>query len=100
MGNLDVQRAELVAKFDKALVDAVEFELLGAIGHSGGVLTGFSVRYSEVDCLMTLRGDMPAGQMVCFVGGQTLADCFRRAVTEAYQDKLRWKEDEWAKRGI
>lgn len=91
MGDLDVKRKELQAGFDKALVAAVEFELVGAIAHAGGMLVGLSVKYSEVDCLMTLRADLPAGRRIAFVGGATLADCFRRAVNEAYQDKLTWK---------
>lgn len=91
MGDLEVKRAALVAKFDKALVDAVEFELAGSIGHAGGVLVGLSVKYSDVDCLLTLRADLPAGRRIAFVGGATLADCFRRAVNEAYRDKLSWQ---------
>lgn len=98
MGTLTEQRKELQEKFDKALVAAVEFELVGSVAHAGGVLTGLSVKYSEIDCLVTLRADLPAGRMVSHVGGQTLSDCFRRAVNEAYQDKLRWKEDQYDKK--
>ena len=92
---IDVQRQEQQAKFDKALVAAVEFELEGSISHSGGVLSGISVKFSEVDCLMTLRARLPAGRRVAFVGAATLADCFRRAVNDAYRDNLRWKEDRY-----
>ncbi|MCK5487930.1 MAG: hypothetical protein KAI86_17045 [Desulfobacterales bacterium] len=98
MGNLDTQRQELQQKHDKALVAAVEFELVGAIAHAGGVLVGLSVRYSEVDCLMTLRADLPAGRRIAFVGGASLADCFRRAVNEAYRDKLSWKVGQYEKK--
>ncbi len=98
MGNLDTQRKELQAEHDKQLVAAVEFELAGAIAHSGGVLVGLSVRYSDVDCLMTLRADLPAGRRIAFVGGASLADCFRRAVNEAYRDKLSWKVGQYEKK--
>lgn len=91
----DVRRQQLREKFDKALVDAVEFELEGSIAHAGGQLTGISVRFGESDCLVTLKADLPAGAMVAFVGAATLSDCFRKAVNDAYQDKLRWKEDQW-----
>lgn len=95
MKDVQEKRKELQKKFDSALVAAVEFELVGSVAHSGGVLLGLSVRFSDVDCLLTLKANLPAGRMVCFVGGATLADCFRRAVNEAYQDKLRWKADRW-----
>ncbi len=75
---IDERRQVQQKKFDDALVAAVEFELEGAVGHSGGELTGLSVRFSSVDCLLTLRAVLPAGKMVSFVGGATLADCFRR----------------------
>lgn len=100
MGDIDVKREALRASFDKALVDAVEFELAGAIGHAGGVLVGLSVKYSEVDCLLTLRADLPAGRRIAFVGGATLADCFRRAVNEAYQDKLTWQVGKYEKKEV
>ena len=83
-------REQLQRKFDKQLVDAVEFALVGAVAHAGGVLLGLSIRFSDVDCLMTIRADLPAGRRVAFVGAATLADCFRRAVNEAYRDKLNW----------
>lgn len=92
---VDVKREEQQAKFDAALIAAVEFELEGAVGHSGGVLNGLSVKFSEVDCLMTLRATLPKGRMVSFVGAATLADCFRRAVNDAYRDNLRWREDKY-----
>lgn len=97
MGNLDVERQKIMEEFDKQLIAAVEFELSGSIAHAGGVLVGFSVKFSEVDCLLTLRADMPAGRRIAFVGGATLADCFRRAVNEAYQDKLSWQVGKWEK---
>ncbi len=98
MGDLDIKREVLQAKFDKQLVAAVEFELAGAIAHGGGILLGLSVKFSEVDCLMTLRADLPAGRRIAFVGAATLADCFRRAVNEAYRDKLSWKVGQYEKR--
>ena len=94
---LDEKREVQQQKFDTMLVAAIEFELVGSIAHAGGELTGFSVRFSEVDCLLTLRAVLPAGAQVAFVGAPTLADCFRRAVNEAYRDNLRWREDNYAR---
>jgi len=95
MGSIEVKRAEIQKKFDASLVAAVEFELEGSIAHAGGELNGLSVKFSTEDCLLTLRAQMPAGPMISFVGGATLADCFRRAVNEAYQDKLNWRDDQY-----
>jgi hypothetical protein len=82
---------------DKEVISALEFELVGSIAHAGGVLTGFSVKIGEGDVLMTLRAKLPGGRMVAFVGCPDIPSCFRKAVTEAYSDGLRWRADEFAR---
>lgn len=80
-------------KLDRRLVSALEFELVGAVGHAGGQLTGFSVRYGELDVLLTLRALIGSKQQIAFVGAETLPGAFRKAVWEAHRDNLRWKAD-------
>lgn len=80
---------------DKSLVAAVEYELAGAIAHAGGDLTGLSVKFGELDCLLTLRAKITANNCVAFVGAPTLSDCFRKAVVDAFHDKLKWRKDKW-----
>lgn len=91
-------RKELEEQRDKELVNAVVFELEGAIAHAGGRLTGLSVKFGELDTLMTLRAHITANRVVSFVGAPTMADCFRKAVVDAYHDNLRWRTDEYAKK--
>lgn len=76
---------------------AVEFELVGSVAHSGGVLTGFSVRYGRSDLLLTLRAIVAGKAQIAFVGCPDLSTAFRKAVTEAYNDGLQWREDKYAK---
>lgn len=92
---IDEIRQKKQLEVDRTLVAAVEFELLGSVAHSGGVLTGFSVKFSEVDVLLTLRAKITSNRCVAFVGAPTLADCFRKAVTDAYHDRLKWRKDKW-----
>lgn len=82
---------------EKEILAAVEFELVGSIAHAGGVLTGFSVKFSDSDCLMTLRAVIGSRPMVSFVGCPDLSSCFRKAVVEAYHDGLKWRKDEFAR---
>lgn len=100
MSKVDEQRLVQQELFDTALIASVEFELEGSVAHSGGVLRGLSVKFGEVDCLLTLRADLPAGKMVAFVGAATLGDCFRRAVNDAYRDNLRWREDRFGRKEV
>ncbi len=95
---LSEKRQAYAKTVDKEILAAVEFELEGAVGHAGGVLTGLSVKFGASDCLLTLRADFGAKKMVSFVGCPDLGSCLRKGVTEAYHDGLRWREDEFARR--
>ena len=94
MGNkLDEKRHLHQEMIGKEVLAAIEFELVGSIAHAGGELTGFSVKFGEVDTLMILRAVLPGGAHVAFVGAPDLASCLRKAVGEAYSDNLVWKAD-------
>lgn len=80
---------------NKELISSVNYGLEEAVEHAGGVLSGFSVKYGEMDYLMTLRADFGANKMVCFVGAPSLRDCFRKAEHLAWCDELRWKADKF-----
>lgn len=95
---MDELRLQKQREVDKSLVAAVEFELQGAVAHAGGQLTGLSVKFGELDCLLTLRATVTAHRCVAFVGAPTLSDCFRKAVTDAYRDRLKWRKDKWEKK--
>lgn len=97
---LDKQREAVQVKRDLELVTAVEFELQGSVAHAGGDLTGFSVKFGELDTLVTMRARLPAGAMIAFVGAPTLADALRKAVVAAYHDDLRWRPDVWEKKEV
>lgn len=86
-------------KLHDAVVRAIEFELVGAVAHNGGELTGFSVRLGEWETLVTLRATFPAGKMICFVGSETLAHTLLKCVREAQTDKLVWRADKFAEEG-
>lgn len=92
---LEAKQEERQARLNSEVLAAVEFELVGSIAHIGGVLTGFSVKFGVVDCLMTLRADFEDNSMVCFVGAPALPDCLRKAVVEGHGNRLRWKEDSY-----
>lgn len=93
---LELLQEQRQAKKHKMLIRSLEFGLEGAIGHSGGVLTGFSVKLSEWECLMTvraIRGDVPH---VAFVGSDNLINCLLKVERDAATDKLVWREDKYA----
>lgn len=94
---LDQQIEEKQLRLNLEIVSAVEFDLVGTVAHLGGVLVGFSVKFGEVDCLMTLRAEFEGIRMVCFVGAPDLGSCLRKSVCEGHQNRLRWREDQFGR---
>jgi hypothetical protein len=80
---------------NKELLSAVNYGLEEAVGHAGGVLSGFSVKFGDTDYLMTIRASVGTKRCVAFVGAPTLRDAFRKAVNLAFCDELRWKADKF-----
>ncbi len=87
------KRIELKAR---RLLAVCSSGLMAAIGRAGGTLTGFSAKMSGADVLLTVRAEFPGGPMVCFCGGETLANALLKAAREAQGDALRWKVDQYA----
>lgn len=95
---LEIQREVREDKRQKALVRALEFELPGALETNGIMLLGLAIRYSAFDCLLTLKADIGGKTHVCFVGSDSIINCFLKATRDASNDGLRWREDRFAKR--
>lgn len=85
------------SKRERAIVRAVENGLEDSIGFAGGVLLGFSVRTNPEDVLMTLRVELAGRKQIAFVGGSDLGSTLIKACREARQDKLKWRDDKFAK---
>lgn len=97
---LEEKLQERKEQVNNEVLAAVEFELLGSVAHSGGLLTGFSVRYGRSDLLLTLRAVVAGKPQIAFVGCPDLSTAFRKAVTEAYNDGLQWREDKYARNEV
>lgn len=78
-----------------AIEECLDYALLAAVAYSGGILTGFSVKIGEVDILLTLRARFPAGHMIAWVGGDSIADILLKAKRFASSEDLRWKDDKY-----
>lgn len=78
-----------------AIEECLDYALLGAVAYCGGVMTGFSIKIGEVDILLTLRAEFPAGHMIAWVGGDSVVDIMLKAKRFASSEDLRWKADKY-----
>lgn len=90
----EVERRQTKARTELLL--AVYGGLAGSVEQVGGVLLGFSAKLRRGDCLLTIRADFEGRRMVCFVGGQDLAEGLVKAVREVGQNKVSWREDRYS----
>lgn len=79
----------------EAVYRALDFELAGSIEAGGSILIGLSAKMSAWDCLLTIRAVQGGERVVCFVGSDSLANCFLKAVRDAQNDMLRWRADKF-----
>lgn len=93
---LEAESENRAAKRDRVVLFACNGGLLDTIRREGGMLEGLSFKFGEYDCLLTLRAEFPAGRRVCFIGGDDLAYCIRKAYVAAQRGNLRWKQDKFA----
>lgn len=93
MPNIDSIVRSKAEKERKQALLAIYGGLFDAVGHAGGVLTGFSVKLGDYDTLMTLRAVFPAGSQIAFVGAEDLPGALAKATREAGSDRLRWRSD-------
>lgn len=79
------------------LVKLLEFRLVGALESQGITMLGFSIRYEDFDCLMTIRAEINGERVVAFVGSDTIMNCVLKAGSEANRTALKWRADKYHK---
>lgn len=76
-------------------VKSVEFGIAGTLRGSGIELLGYAIRYSDFNCLMTVKADIDGVRSVAFVGSDTIMNCFLKVYYDARNESLRWREDQY-----
>lgn len=80
-----------------SVIRALEYGLVAALSNQAAELRGFSVRYEEHNCLLTLRADINGRRHVAFVAADTMMNCIIRADREAVSNRLSWQRDKYYK---
>lgn len=97
---LDIKREAREAKRRDALVKALDFGIVGALENQGIELRGISIKHDAWNCLLTLRADVGGVRSVCFVGSDSIINCFLKTERDAAGRELRWKEDGFFKSDV
>lgn len=95
---LDLVREKRETKRRDALVKALEFDLAGSLEMQGIQLIGFAIKFDAYECLMTLKADIGGARQVAFIGSDSVMNAILKAVSAAKNDRLRWREDVYAKK--
>lgn len=73
------------------IVKVLEYGLAGALENQGIQLVGVAIRYDAWDCLMTIKVEVGNRIEVCFVGSDSMMNCFLKAYSEARNGRLKWR---------
>lgn len=92
---LDADLEERRDKRVQALGGLLHYGIPEHFARCNVLLSGLSVKFSGVDCLVTLRAEIEGVPQVAFVGGSDLGSCLQKAVREAHTDALRWRVDKF-----
>lgn len=93
---LDADQEDRQKKRDDALVRALEFGMVRTLSRADCTLLGFSAKFDQYQCLITLRAVVDTLCQVSFVSADTLPSAILKCVTMAENDTLKWKVDKWA----
>lgn len=93
MSDINVLIRTKAEKERKQALVAIYGGLFDAVGHAGGVLTGFSIKLSDYETLCTLRAVFPAGSRIAFVGADDLPAVLAKSMRDAGSDRLQWRND-------
>lgn len=92
---LDQEQELLEIARREQLVKALEYGIVGALENQGIQLLGFSMKYDAFNCLLTIRADVGGERQVCFVGSDSLMNCFIKAQAEGLNGRLLWRRDKY-----
>lgn len=96
---LDVKKELREVKRRDQLVRVLDFALVGALQAQGIELLGLSLKYDAFNCLLTIRSSIAGVGSVCFVGSDSIINCFLKAESDATRGALKWKADKYQNSG-
>ena len=94
---LEQVREQKQQRRDNAVLLALDGGLVESVGRAGGDLQGLAISLRGGDCLITVKATLAGKEQIAFVGAEDLIGCILKVVREARGDRLRWREDRYAK---
>lgn len=88
---LDLEKEVRESKRRDALIRALDYGIVGALENQGIELIGISIKHDAFNCLLTLRADIGGSRQVCFVGSDSIVNCFLKAESDASRNELKWR---------
>lgn len=93
--HLDAEAEENDAKKRDALVKALAYGIHDALEYYGADLRGISIKYDEYNILLTVRAERGGIRAVCFVGSDSMTNALLKLYSDASNDALFWKPDQY-----
>lgn len=95
--NEDAKYARESDKRNKHIGRVVDGGLVSLVERDGLSLTGFTLKCAEYDCLLVVKARGEGGQVVAFVGSESIGGAWIKAFDQAKNGGLKWSADKWAR---
>ncbi len=93
--HLDVKHEEREAARVHSLYRALEFGIVGALEGQGIELLGLALKFNAFDCLLTVKAEVAGVRSVCFIGSDSIMNCFIKLESAALRHDLKWRADKY-----
>lgn len=92
---LELQQEKQETAKRNALIKALDFGIVGALETQGIQLLGLAIKHDAFNCLLTVKADVGGVRSVCFIGSDSIINCFLKLESEAIRNELRWRADKY-----
>lgn len=93
---LELLQEERTRKYHSALANALDYGIVGMLQAQDIELLGMSIKHDAFYSLLTVKADIAGTRSVCFVGADSIANCFLKLVVYGRRDELNWQKDKYA----
>ena len=92
---MDLKAEVRETKKRDALVRGLEISLNASLQFQGAELRGFSIRYGDFDCLLTVKANFEGRWHVANVSSDTMMNVMLKLFADAEKGRLTWRPDKF-----
>lgn len=83
----------------EALINALGHVIPGELEEQGLQLVGLALKIDDWNVLLTIKATLGNDHLVAFIGSNSMINCILKAASEAADETLHWRADQYHPNG-